>query len=50
MNLQLVVLCVLEENGEFFLVTKVDDLITLKVPILESFAEFLLAIGASRCS
>ncbi|EMA6343070.1 exosporium protein G [Bacillus cytotoxicus] len=50
MNLQLLVTCILEENGAFFLVTKVDDVITLKVPITESLANLFLALGVPRCS
>ncbi|MEN1935884.1 exosporium protein G [Paenibacillus sp. 102] len=49
MDLQLLVKCILEENGAFFLVTKVDDVITLKIPITANLAALFLALGVPRC-
>ncbi|MED0971058.1 exosporium protein ExsG [Bacillus paramycoides] len=44
MEFQLLVNCILQEGNAYFLVTKVDDVITLKVPGL------FLALGVPRCS
>ncbi|HDR6166218.1 TPA: exosporium protein G [Bacillus anthracis] len=38
MEFQLLVTCILQEGNAFFLVTKVDDVITLKVPITAGVA------------
>ena len=48
MEFQLLVTCILQEGNAYFLVTKVDDVITLKVPI--TAGEFILALGVPRCS
>ncbi|WP_459503875.1 exosporium protein G [Bacillus sp. C1] len=50
MELQLLVTCVLQEGDNFFLVTKVDDTITFKVPITASLAALFLALGVPTCS
>ncbi|MBO1583241.1 exosporium protein G [Bacillus sp. XF8] len=42
--------CILLENGQYFLVTKVGDLVTLKVPIPALIAQQLLAAGFPECS
>ncbi|MFJ8529003.1 exosporium protein G [Bacillus sp. NPDC094106] len=47
--MQLLVIFVLEENGVFFLVTKVDDVITLKMPITANLVALFLAVGVLRC-
>lgn len=50
MEFQLLVTCILHEGNAFFLVTKVDDVITLKVPITAGVAGLFLALGVPRCS
>ncbi|OTY14252.1 exosporium protein G [Bacillus mycoides] len=50
MEFQLLVNCVLQEGNTYFLVTKVDDVITLKVPITAGVAGLFLALGVPRCS
>ena len=49
MEFQLLVTCILQEGNAYFLVTKVDDVITLKVPIT-GVAGLFLALGVPRCS
>ncbi|EEN03321.1 hypothetical protein bthur0014_19790 [Bacillus thuringiensis IBL 4222] len=44
------VTCILQEGNAYFLVTKVDDVITLKVPITAGVAGLFLALGVPRCS
>lgn len=44
------VICIDEVNGQFFLVTKVGDLVTLRLPINAEIAEALLKIGIPRCT
>ncbi|MFJ8453590.1 exosporium protein ExsG [Bacillus paramycoides] len=50
MEFQLLVNCVLQEGNAYFLVMKVDDVITLKVPITAGVAGLFLALGVPKCS
>ncbi|MED1410135.1 MULTISPECIES: exosporium protein ExsG [Bacillus] len=50
MEFQLLVNCVLQEGNAYFLVTKVDDVITLKVPITEGVSGLFLALGVPKYS
>ncbi len=50
MEFQLLVTCILQEGNAYFLVTKVDDVITLKYRLLRGVAGLFLALGVPRCS
>ncbi|MGG0726493.1 exosporium protein ExsG [Bacillus paramycoides] len=50
MEFQLLVNCVLQAGNAYFVVTKVDDVITLKVPITAGVSGLFLALGVPKYS
>ncbi len=48
MEFQLLVNCILQEGNAYFLVTKVDDVITLKVPITAGVASIIFSFWCTK--
>ncbi|MGE7903306.1 DUF3956 family protein [Peribacillus sp. NPDC094092] len=41
--------CILEVNGQFFLVTEIDDIATLRIRISSVLASTLIGLGVPVC-
>ncbi|MFE4708067.1 DUF3956 family protein [Peribacillus simplex] len=41
--------CILEVNGQFFLVTEIDDIATLRIRISSLLASTLIGLGFPAC-